>query len=511
MSDALVALRVHNASKTFGATAALSNVSIDIAPGQVHALMGQNGSGKSTLIKLLGGLHKPDDDVTFECCGQAVKLGDGAAAHAAGLRFVHQDLGLVGSLDAYDNMALGHGYSTRRIGRINWRAQKMQVRTALESLGYHIKASRPIDQLAPVERTAIAIARALQGLEGRSVLVMDEPTATMPNREVERLFTTIRHLRDRGVAILYVSHHVDEVYSIADAITVLRDGRVVESRQTAELPRADLLKHLVVASGQAASAAPASVERPVSDRSDRSPLDVVDLSAERLDRVSFNVRKGEVLGVAGITGSGREEMCSAVFGAQPRTGRVFIDGRPVEPMRPRESVNAGAGLVPANRRADALFEEMTVRENLTAPDVSEFWRGAQLRRRAERRATRALIERFGIKTESSELAVGALSGGNQQKVVVGRWLRLRPRILLLDDPTQGVDVGAKRELHQLIRTAAQEGMSFLVCSTDEGELADLCDRVLVLRRGRIADELSGDDLTAERVADQTFGSAPDQE
>ena len=489
-------------SKTFPGTRALIDVDLDVEPGEIHALVGQNGSGKSTLIKLLAGFHVPDPGAWARVRGEPYELGDAKAAHDGGLRFVHQDLGLVPSLDAVDNIALGFGYHTGRLTRIRWRRQLSATRQAIESIGYHIDVRRPTGRLQPIERTAIAIARALQGLDGHvSLLVLDEPTATMPQPETERLFQIVRRVRNRGIGVLYVSHHLDEVFAIADRVTVLRDGRKV-----ATLPVAGLSKRTLV---ELMTGGVVDDATPTATRSDAEPvLQVTGLGGREVEAVDLTVHRGEVVGVAGITGSGREEVCPLIFGGQRRRGEVRIGDTVLDAMRPDRAVALGVGFVPADRHRDGLVLLLNVRENLTLTDLRRFRGPFGLRQRGERREADRSIKRFGVKTSTAEASTASLSGGNQQKIVIGRWLRVQPRVLLLDEPTQGVDVAAKAEVHRLIDRAAGDGTAVLVCSSDEDELERLCDRVVVLRHGRVGAEFCRPDIQAPRLAQECLGLEP---
>jgi ribose transport system ATP-binding protein len=495
-SDALVARDVR---KTFGATRALRGVDLVMRPAEVLALVGQNGCGKSTLVKLLAGFHEPDSATQVECHGRTFALGDAAAAHAAGLRFVHQDLGVVPALNTMDNLALGFGYACGAGRRIKWREQNRAAREALDALGYGFDVSVPLIQLAPVERTAVSIARALQGIDPKSsVLVLDEPTATMPRPEVERMFGIIHSLRSAGVSVLYVSHHLNEVYAISDRITVMRDGELIDTRPTAELPRHELAEMIV---GHVID----TVTSEVSEAAGPVVLELEKLTTSALRGIDLQVREGEIVGVAGLTGSGREQLCDAVFGGIRRAGTVRVKGRELEAMRPDLMVRHRVGLVPADRRELGIFETMTLRENFTIPDVSQYSRRLFFRHRAERRDVERLSRELRVKAAGTETGIDALSGGNQQKVVVGRWLRLEPTVLLLDEPTQGVDIGAKADIHQLIDHVAATGTAVLVCSTDEAELERLCHRVIVLRDGHVAIQLPRSGASAARIVRETLG------
>jgi ribose transport system ATP-binding protein len=494
------ALRVRGMSKTFPGTRALVDVDLTVRAGEVHAVVGQNGSGKSTLIKVLAGYHDADPGASVEVGGRPFQLGSSLRAHAAGMRFVHQDLGLVLALDAVDNLALGVGYETGFGRRIRWRRQRERATAELARLGYQIDVDRPVEQLAAVEKTAIAIARAVTGVEDDiALLVLDEPTAAMPHAEVERLLDMVRQVSARGTGILYVSHHLDEVFAAADRVTVLRDGRKVATASTAELDRRDVVELMT---GSVVDQAPQQLERvpPGPD-----VMRISELSSRRLKNFSLRLSQSEVVGVSGITGSGRDELCPAIFGARPRKGGVFIGDRPLEPMRPDRAVDLGVGFVPADRRRDGLVLNFGCRENLTLSHLGEYQGRLHLNRTRERHEAAVRMDELGVKAPSTETVIEVLSGGNQQKVVLGRSLWLRPRVLLLDEPTQGVDVAAKADVHRLIDETAAAGTSVLVCSSDEEELARLCDRVIVLDKGEVVAEMQRPHISARRIAHAALG------
>jgi ribose transport system ATP-binding protein len=497
--DAVLSLRC--VSKTFPGTVALDQVSLAIRPGEVHALVGQNGSGKSTLIKILAGFHKPDDNGgTITVRDKVLAPGDPAAAHAAGLRFVHQDLGLVMSESAADNLALGVGYATGRAGGIRWRDQYRGARELMHDLGHDIDLRAPVRQLSAVERTAVAIARAMRpSAAPTAVLILDEPTATMPAHDVGVLYDLVRRVRAGGACVLYVSHHLDEVFALADRVTVLRDGHLVDTADVAGTgPRelADLMAGGHVDAGQ----------RAVRELGD-PVLELQGVSARVLRDLDLVLHAGEIVGLAGINGSGRDEVAAAVFGGSPRTGTVRVARREVPADRPDLAVAQGVGFVPADRPADGLIMDMSVRENMTLPRLGDYLAALVLRSRRERSDVEDWGRRLGLVTPGTEVSVSALSGGNQQKVVLGKWLRTDPKVLLLDEPTQGVDVAAKAEVHRLIDRAADQGAAVLVASSDETELVRLCSRVVVLSRGRACAELSGANITRAAITRASLGVA----
>ncbi|MFI0447416.1 sugar ABC transporter ATP-binding protein [Actinomadura sp. 6N118] len=497
------ALRVKGLSKSFPGQRALADVDLDIAPGEIRGLVGQNGSGKSTLIKVLAGYHAPDPGATVEVAGTALPLGAPGAGDAAGLRFVHQDLGLVPTLDTVDNLALGRGYETGPTGLVRWRRERAAARSALERLGYHFSVRRPLGELSVSERTAVAVARALsRHATPPRVLVLDEPTANLPDTEVERLFSLVRSVRDSGVAVLFVSHHLDEVFGLCDTVSVLRDGRHVATVPVSGLEE-NALVELMIGRRLEQYDAPAAVPGTAGE----VVVTVSELTGAVLAGVSFEMRAGEVVGIAGITGSGREEITSAIFGGVPRGGTVTVAGTALPPSRPDLSMAAGIGLVPAERHANAAFLEHSLRENVSIADHGPFRRHGLLSRGRERSDVAAWLERLDVRPPGTERRLAALSGGNQQKVVLARWLRRTPRVLLLDEPTQGVDVGAKEEIHALVDRAAAGGAAVVVASSDDTELARLCGRVIVLLGGRAAEELHRPDLDAGRITALTVRKA----
>jgi ribose transport system ATP-binding protein len=492
------ALTVTNMSKSFAGPRVLDSVSMSVEPGEIRALVGENGSGKSTLIKILAGFHLPDEG-SAEVGGEALQLGRGEASEALGLRFVHQDLGLVNNLDAVDNIALGVGYPSFR-GRIRWRQERKRTRAALAELGYEFDIRRPAGSLAMSERTALAVARALTPRQTPAkVLILDEPTANLPAAEAQRLFQLARRVADSGVAVMFVSHHFDEVFELAQSVTVLRDGKHVITRPVAGLTEDQLIEQVIGRQlEQITHDAKAAEQRDV-------VLQVSGLGCDVLTNVDMVVHSGEIVGIAGITGSGRDEMATALFGGIDRAGEVTINGASVPKLRPDRAMAMGMGLVPAERHANAAFMTSTLRENITVVGTALHWHNGILSKGRERSDVAVWLERLDVRPRNSEFTMSDLSGGNQQKVVLARWLRMGPKVLVLNEPTQGVDVGAKSDIHKLIDEAAADGTAVLVISTDHEELVRLCHRVLVLRRGKIADEISGGRMDHDLITAATIG------
>jgi ribose transport system ATP-binding protein len=486
-------LTIRGLSKTFPGTRALDRVDFDLRPGEIHALIGQNGCGKSTLIKVLAGYHQPDPGTEIEVAGEPVALRDTLASRQAGLRFVHQDLGLVETLSAVENLMLGRELDTAFGGRIRWRAERRDAQRRLAELGYDFDVRQPVSELGAAQRTGIAIVRALWDWERARVLVVDEPTASLPREEVNTLFEALRRLRANGLGVVYVSHRLDEIFAIGDRVTILRDGRRVGTWDVGAVDQ-DRLVSLMVDGTQL---------RPSRATKFTGTHDVVldarGIRGVHVDNVDLHARRGEVVGIAGLTGSGREEILPLLFGALSRGGTVRVDGVDVA-EGPRAAMAAGVALVPADRRGDGAIVDLGVRQNCMLTDLRRYSsRVGRLDRAAERAEVGGWIERLDIRPRRPDATFGTLSGGNQQKVVFAKWLRRTPRVLLLDEPTQGVDVHAKATLHRLARDVAAGGAVVVIASSDDRELCDTCDRVLVLRDGHIAGQLDGDRLTPEEL------------
>ena len=491
-----ITLHIHSLSKTFPGQVALRDVALDIEEGEIHALVGQNGSGKSTLIKILAGFHQPDANHVVTMRGAEFEIGNAAAAHAAGIRFVHQDLGLVESVSTVENLAFGFGYHTGFGKRIKWRSETKRAKQLLADLGFDIDVRIPVGALGAAERTGVAIARALQDVDqGVSIVVLDEPTASLPGVDVDRLFDAVRRLKARGISVIFVSHHLEEVFEIADRVTVLRDGQVVGSKKIGELTM-DSLIELIVGRRVLAESAQRSISEASAPR-----LVVENLFGPGINDLSLGVRPGEVLGVTGLTGSGRDTLVGLLSGATPRFGgRVLIEGEELPNANPRGALRRGLAFVPVSRVRNGLLPLMSVRSNLTIANVERNKRGLRLSHNDERNETRDWIGKLSVVTAGTEAPISTLSGGNQQKVMMARSFRLSPKVLLVDEPTQGVDIGAKEEIHAFIDQAAADGTAVLVCSTDSTELARVCDRVVVMYRGEIAQTITrANGLTAEAI------------
>jgi len=495
-------LVLENISKIFPGQVALDGIDLALHPGEVHALVGQNGCGKSTLIKIMAGYHTPEPGARGRFGDQEFEFGSPAAAEQIGMRFIHQDLGLVGNLDTIDNLALGRGYRSPKYW-INFHREAADARALLKRFGVEFDVRRPVSQLTAAEKSFVAIARALDGFRQTDahVLVLDEPTASLPRNEVHQLFASIRRVRDVGGAVLYVSHRLDEVFEIADRVTVLRDGRKVTTAPIGELTQSRLVELIV--------------GRPLGElypaehhtRADVA-LSVHGLTGQIARGVSFSVHRGEIVGLSGIMGSGREETPYLLFGARPWAGGMIkIQGQSFTSIRPHEALEAGLALVPADRKAQSAIPEFNVRENLTLPRLevrSPFrWLGI----RTERRTVGAWLQRLQVNPLAPEINFSSLSGGNQQKVVLAKWLRAKPNIIVLDEPVQGVDIGAKAAIYRILARTADEGVAIVMSSGEVEDMANVCDRVIVFHDGEIVAELQGESLTAENIVQQSLAAA----
>jgi len=499
--DAGPALSLRDLSKTFPGTRALAGVDLDLRPGEIHALVGGNGSGKSTLIKILAGVYDADPGGTIEVGGRGAAPATGWTprdAFAAGLRFVHQNPGIFLDLTVAENIAVGAGFPTGPAGNVRWGALRARTRELIDR--YHLRAApdAPMRLLRPADRTMVAIARAFQDREENQhgILVLDEPTTALPVADVELLLTALRRFAAEGMTILYVSHRIDEVLSLAGRVSVLRDGRLVGTVDAAGTTEAGVVGMIVgrrLEAGAGAGPAPEGA-RPV--------LEVRGLTGGPVRSADLTLREGEVLGLAGLLGAGQSELLRMLFGALPAVaGEVVVEGAARRFRGPADAMAAGIGYVPSERAAEALFASMTVRENVSAGSIGRYFRGLRLRHDEESRDVVAAMREFLIRAGSDAAPAFTLSGGNQQKMVLARWLRRRPRILLLDEPTQGVDVGSRQEIYALLHRAAEAGTSTIVVSSDFGELERLCHRVAVMRRGLIVAELRAPHIDEHRLTE----------
>jgi ABC-type sugar transport system ATPase subunit len=491
-------IAVEHITKRFDAVVALNDVSFDVRRGELHAIAGENGAGKSTLMKILSGVIT-DYEGRLLLSGEPVRFSDTRQAEEAGVSIIHQELNLVDDLSAAANIFLGREKRTH-LGLLDDRAMERAAADLLRDLECHVWPRQLIRELRVGDQQLVEIAKALS-LE-TDVLIMDEPTSALTEAEVARLFRVIGRLRQRGVTILYISHKMDEIFQLADRITVLRDGRHVRTLdRAATTPRE--VTHLMV--GREIE----TVDLGGARQPGEVVLEVQGLSLPwtgharqwRLRDIHFSLRRGEILGIAGLMGAGRTELLECLFGSSPEPplGRVLLGGAEVHFRHPDDARRAGVALVPEDRKRLGLFSHMSVAANITLCMLHEAARAGVLRPGAERRMAQDVISRLGVRTAGVDAPITSLSGGNQQKTVIGRWLLTRPVVLLLDDPTRGVDVGAKAELYRLMVQLCRDGLGIIVTSSELPELLTLSDRILVLCEGRLTGEFSRAEATEQRI------------
>jgi L-arabinose transport system ATP-binding protein len=483
-------LVVRDLNKSFGGVHALRGVSLDARPGEVLALMGENGAGKSTLLKILSGAYVPDDG-SVSIDGKAAQFGSPHDAHLAGVRVIYQEPEIIPHVSVAENIYVG-GLPGR--GRFFDRRRLLaKARDDLTRFGFS-QALTPTalgSQLSAAQRQLVEIVRAL--IAQAKVIAFDEPTSSLSDVEIDALFRLIRRLRDDGITVLYVSHRLPEVFRIANQVTVLRDGAVVGTRTVSETSADELVSMMV---GRDLTGMFVRQTHPVGD----VVLSVRGLCSDVVHDVSFDVRGGEVVGIAGLVGAGRSELAHAIIGSDPiRGGEIRIGGRPVRIHNPRDAIRAGIGFVPEERKAQGLLMERSVRDNVSLSILRRISVAHVVRGREERRIAGEFVRRLAVRTPSLEHIVANLSGGNQQKVVLARGLAMRPRVLILDEPTRGVDVGAKAEIYHVVNDLAGDGLAIVVISSELPEILALSDRVLVMQAGRVTGELEREDATEERI------------
>lgn len=494
-NEAAPLVRVRGLTKSFAGALALDGVDLDLMAGEVHGLVGANGAGKSTLIRSLAGLLTPDSG-TIAVDGKEVRLATAGDSSRLGLAFIHQELNLVPHFDAVSNMLLGQPKPSR-LGLVRWGAARRPAQDAARRLGITFPLDRRVEELSVAQRWMVSIGRALVG--NARVIAMDEPTASLSGSECQRLFRVVRDLAASGVAVLYVSHRLDEVLDLCDTVSVFRDGRLARRLTRGELGKSGLIQEIIgreLTPEEPTTASTAAVrEAPV--------MEVRGLSGGVVRDVSFDLRRGEVLGLGGLVGSGRTEVARMLCGAdRPVAGRLLLAGKEVRFSGVAAAVRRGIVLVPEERRSQGLVLDRSVAFNINLADLRPLrrvpWLPLLHTGRARARA-RDLTVRLGIKTADVDQPVRALSGGNQQKVLIARWLTRGRTVLVLDELSRGVDVGARAEIHAIIRNLARDGTGVIAISSEVEELVALCDRVVVLSEGRVTGELEGGDLTEDGV------------
>ena len=485
-----VVLEMEGICKRFGATRALNGVKLTVRSHEIQALMGENGAGKSTLMKVLSGVYQPDAGI-IKVDGQPVVINKPADARAAGINLIYQELSVATNLTVAENVFLGSEPRTRwgtaDIAEMNRRTEEV-----LHTLDAAFTATTPARKLSIAQQQQVEIARAL--IHKGRILIMDEPTAALSDRETDALFKIVRKLRDEGIAVIYISHRMAEVNALADCVTVLRDGAYVGELAREELDPGKIVQMMV--------------GRPLGDfyqhqgRAAPGPvvLEVDQLGGGKVQPASFKVRAGEVLGLAGLVGAGRTDLARLIFGADPKTsGRVLLEGQEVDIKEPLDAIRRAIGYLPEDRKGQGLFLQLSALANTTMNTLGSNSRFGVINHPALRKLSKAAIDRLSIKVSGPDGIVGGLSGGNQKKVLLARWLEIHPKVLLLDEPTRGVDVGAKSEIYLIINELAAQGVAVVVISSELPEIVGICDRVVVMREGVITGECQGEDINQEKI------------
>ena len=495
MTDKQPLLHLTSIAKEFPGTKALNGVDFSLYAGEVHALIGENGAGKSTLIKIIAGLYQPDSG-SIEVEGKQVVFHSPADSLAQRIKVVYQELDLVPDLSIAENVFLGH--LPKKVFRtVDWNELYSRTSDLLNDLGMDIDPETPISTLTVAQQQLVEIARALS--RQAQIIIMDEPTSALSHTEIESLFAVIRRLQGRGVGIMYVSHKLDEVYEIADRVTVFRDGKHIATELVAKTVQSDLVTWMV--------------GREVKDLYPRTPadrgdalLEVRDLCGANIQDFSFNVHAGEIVAVFGLMGSGVHTLGRLIFGDMHRTGSVKLQGETIRAHAPMDAIRKGLGFLTENRKADGLLLPLSVKENITLVSVSNYARMLVINGQDERRATAEMIDKLSIKTPGLAQKIRYLSGGNQQKSLIGRWLMEDLKVLMFSEPTRGIDVGSKAEIYRLMDDMAHQGMGILVLSTEMPEVLGIADRIFVIRQGRSTgrwfarDEANEQDLMAAATA-----------
>ncbi|MFO1442424.1 sugar ABC transporter ATP-binding protein [Bacillus sp. Bva_UNVM-123] len=484
-------------SKSFSNNKVLENVEFNILPGEVHALMGENGAGKSTLMKILTGIYERDAG-TIVVKGQEVHFKNAKKAEDAGIAVIHQELNIIPNLTVAENMFLGKELSISPIGITKDKEMKQKTKEYLNRLGIDIDPSIEAGQLSVGQQQMIEIARAVAAKT--EVLIMDEPTAALTDREIEALFKVIASLKTQGVGIVYISHRMEEIFQICDRISVLRDGEFIGVKAIKDTSFDEIVKMMV--GRQLGERFP---DRDNEIGEERFKVENL-TSKDKFSDISFSVRQGEILGIAGLMGAGRSEIMEAIFGYRSLSnGKMWIDGDEVTIKSPYDAIKRGIGFITEDRKSKGLVLPLSVRENFSLTNLLKISKNSMISMKKEQSFVNDMIQKLHVKTSSSELAVRSLSGGNQQKIVIGKWLGIEPKILILDEPTRGVDVGAKKEIYQIMNELTKQGVSIIMVSSELPEILGMSDRIAVIHEGRLTAILDKSEADQEKIMQAATG------
>lgn len=484
-------IEMQNISKAFNGNPVLKDVHFSLRTGEVHALMGENGAGKSTLMKILTGVYQRDTG-RIRIDGKEINFKSAKEAESYGVTFIHQELNILPNLTVAENMFLGKDLTYGKTGIVKEKEMNKAAEQQLESLGIHLKGSTLAGDLSVGHQQMIEIAKAL--MTQAKVIIMDEPTAALTDREIEILFKVVNKLRKEGISFVYISHRMEEIFAICDTITILRDGEYVGTRIIKETSFDEVVNMMV--------------GRSIGERYPKRMAQIGDILLEvkgatkrnAFHDISFEVRKGEVLGVAGLMGAGRTEIMKAIFGYEKLdAGTIFIDGQPVKIKNPMDAIRHGIAFITEDRKSEGLILDFSINENLTLPNLKRISKRSIIQKSEETEFTKTMMKRLNVKAANSQQAVKLLSGGNQQKVVLAKWLGTNPKILILDEPTRGVDVGAKKEIYSIINDLTEQGVSIIMVSSELPEILGMSDRVLIIHEGHVGGVLDKDEATQESI------------
>jgi rhamnose transport system ATP-binding protein len=494
-------LKASDIRKHFAGVDALRGVDLDLYAGEVHALVGENGAGKSTMVKILAGIHKPDAGA-IRIDGELQEIANPEHSRTLGIAVVHQEPVLFPQLSVAENIYLENPPRTR-FGNVDWRRMYAEAQDKLDGFGVPLSARRPVEGLSAAEQQLVELARALTFKA--KVLVLDEATASLSSTEVERLFALVQSLKEQGVALMFVGHRLDEVFRVADRLTVLRDGALVRTAMAPEVTIDDVIRAMV---GRQLDSLYPKVKGDIGE----TVLEATGLTRRGFfEDVSFDLRRGEILGFAGLVGAGRTEIARAIFGIDSLdAGTIRINGSAVVPRSPKQMMREGIALVPEDRHAQGVVLELPITPNITLPVLPELARGGMLDTGREERLAQEYAERLQVKASSLKQVVASLSGGNQQKVVLAKWLVTKPSIIILDDPTRGIDVGTKAEVHRLMSSLATEGVAIILISNELDEVRAMSDRLLVFSRGRLAARFDQPPFDEEQVMAAAVDARPEE-
>lgn len=483
-------LTMEGINKSFSGVKVLEDVHFSLRQGEVHALMGENGAGKSTLMKILCGIYSKDAG-SIQIRGTESVAFSPKAAQALGVAIIHQELNMIPDLSIQENMFLGREFKWGRTGFVNRTRMRSEAKNYLQKLGMDLNPDCLVGELSVGQQQMVEIARALS--MHAKILVLDEPTAALTKPEIEKLFQLVATLKTQGVGMIYISHRMEEIFQISDRITVLRDGQYIGTRDTNVTTMDELVQMMV---GREIKERFPKVETNIGEER----LRVEGLGqAGKLYDINLSVRAGEILGIAGLMGAGRSELAKALFGVGKYQGKIFVNGKLVTINRPADAIKAGMALITEDRKGEGLVPDLSVRENLALPNLRSLSRFGFISRRLEQEFVDNSIKKLGVKVHHSGQWVSSLSGGNQQKVVIGKWLATQPKLLILDEPTRGVDIGAKREIYDLMNQLVIKGVAIVMISSELSEVLGMSDRILVMHEGRITGEFSREEVTQEAI------------